>query len=589
MSDLPAAQRQALEAWAVRAIEAGWLSNEARSSLSATTINAPGDLFVQNNRPLVAGLFGGTGVGKSTLLNRLAAEPIARASAERPTSRDITLYVHRSISVDKLPDTFPMERMRTSIHNNEQYRNVLFIDMPDFDSVESANRDLVDLWLPHLDVVIYVVSPERYRDDQGWRLLVQHAREHAWLFVINHWDRAAPEQLDDFRNQLSAAGLENPLIFRTDSSTPSASHTLPGQAGEATSNASADTERKAARTVDDFDKLQSTLTRLSDQSIIDSLQEHGILARLKAMKTLSDAWLNSLGSESVLQDLTGNWQTHWQQRCTDTQQSLQWKIQVRAEEYAEQKSVWLSVFKRKSNSAQQPRSNAPLIDEAFLTRLDNTLEDFLNQQAQLHRIPLSALKQAVAKDYTAARRDVPDRIEDSLQRSLSMPGTRWHRGLHRSAGILCVLLPLAAMAWITWRVVGGFVEGGSDPSAYLSSNFAINGAMLLGLSWLLPAYASQKLKPSRKRAAIRGLNQGVLEALTRIEDQVAAALRGLSTEASALRSDYRKLWQSQPSAHTTEIPDQLRRLLASDNWKDAQRSLDVRANTQSSTDTAPVS
>lgn len=563
MSDLPAAQRQALEAWAERAIEAGWLSSDARLALSGTTINSPDDLFERNNRPLVAGLFGGTGVGKSTLLNRLAGEGVARASAERPTSRDITLYVHRSISVDKLPDTFPMERMRTSLHNNEQYRDVLFIDMPDFDSVESANRDLVDLWLPHLDVVLYVVNPERYRDDQGWRLLLQHAREHAWLFVMNHWDRADSAQLEDFRHQLGGAGLENPLIFKTDSST--------------------------AQAVDDFDKLQRVLKELSEQSIIKNLQEHGIVARLKALKNVSDTWLGSLGNESTLQELPAMWQMHWQRATVDSQRNLQWKIQVQAEQYAQSTAFWLNLFKRKSNLPQLPENKIPLLDDAFLARLDNTLEDFLNQQAQQQRLAVGAFKQAVTPPYDRARRNIPDVVEDSLSRSLALPGTRWHRGLHKIAGLLSVLLPMAAMGWITWRVVGSFVEGGSDPSAYLNLNFVTNGAMLLGLSWLLPAFVHTKLKPSRQQAAAKGLNQGVIEALNRIESQVSTAFNDLTENTDALHSNYQELWRSLPVAKLSDYPDQLKRLLADDDWHRVQRSLDVRANTHNSTDKAPVS
>lgn len=582
MSDLPAAQRQALEAWAEQAIEAGWLSSNARQSLSGMTTNAPGDLFEQNNRPLVAGLFGGTGVGKSTLLNRLAAEPIARASAERPTSRDITLYVHRSISVDKLPDTFPMERMRTSIHSNEQYRHVLFIDMPDFDSVESSNRDLVDLWLPHLDVVLYVVSPERYRDDQGWRLLLKHGREHAWLFVMNHWDRADPAQLEDFRAQLAGAGLNNPMIFRTDSST------LHGaQAADGESSTSPATSQSA--TVDDFDDLQVTLKELSDQSIIENLQEHGILARLKALQEVSDTWLDSLGSESVLQNMAARWQAHWQSGTADIEQSMQWKIQAHAERYAQSEGFWLSLFKRKSNTVRPPESNTPLIDEAFLDRLDNTLEDFLNQQAQQEGLSLRALKQAVAQPYALSRRDVTDRVDDSLAHSLALPGTKWHRGLFKAAGLLCVLLPLASMAWISWRVVGGFVDGGSDPSAYLSSNFAINGSLLLGLSWLLPAFAHKKLKPSRQQAAAKGLKQGVSVALSRIDAQVFQALNELSASAATARSAYQQLWQTLPTDQSDGLPEPFKRLLASGDWQSVHRSLDVRANTHSSTDAAPVS
>ena len=153
-----------------------------------------------------------------------------------------------------------MQHLRTALHSNDHYRHVMFIDMPDFDSVESANRKLVDAWLPHLDVVLYVVSPDRYRDDQGWRLLLQHASEHAWLFVMNHWDRGEQVQLDDFRTQLRGAGMSDPLIFRSDSSQATAQmDNSPGSTNPSLP------EIKSRE--DDFEKLQSTLRRLADESL----------------------------------------------------------------------------------------------------------------------------------------------------------------------------------------------------------------------------------------------------------------------------------------------------------------------------------
>ena len=564
MSDLPAAQQQALEHWASDAIATGWLSDNVLPSLADSVVGAPSDMFSEQHRPLVVGLFGGTGVGKSTLLNRFANETIALSSAQRPTSRDITVYVHRSISVDKLPDNFPMHKMRTSPHGNKKYQHVMFIDMPDFDSVETANRDLVDVWLPHLDLVLYVVSPERYRDDQGWRLLLEHVTQHAWVFVMNHWDRGVPEQLADFSSQLAAAGLAKPIIFKTDSSPDS------------------DPE------IDQFDALQKLIQETSDQSIIRSLEDLGVVARLKALKSLSDSWLDNLGDTEDFKQLSN----HWAQQCATHDKSIEQAMAFRIDQHSQsydEKKGWLSRLRGEQASIAQIPDTASIVDDSILSRLDDSVADFINQQSQSLALPIGAIKHSIAKPYSSARLNFAGSVVSELDKSLAKPGSALQRGLHSFLGIMCVILPLAAMCWIIWRVVAGFSEGGSNPAAYLGSNFAINAVLLLGLSWLLPVFLHRKSKPSPVKAAQKGIKRGLQKALNNIESGVRQGLDELQVTSSELTSSYQGLWQTLAAPDTTNLPEHVKRMLATELTENVQRSLDVRANTQSSTDKAPVS
>ena len=63
--------------WVGEAHGAGWLEAADVAAVEAVERGTPADLFVdQAARPLVVAFFGGTGVGKSTLLNRLAGAPV---------------------------------------------------------------------------------------------------------------------------------------------------------------------------------------------------------------------------------------------------------------------------------------------------------------------------------------------------------------------------------------------------------------------------------------------------------------------------------------------------------------------------------
>jgi hypothetical protein len=521
---------------------------------------------------LVTGLFGGTGVGKSTLLNRLAGEPIARASAERPTSRDITIYVHRSVSVDHLPENLPMQRMRTSLHNNDEYQHVMFVDMPDFDSVEQSNRDLVNLWLPHLDVVMYVVSPERYRDDQGWRLLREHAAAHAWLFIINQWDRGDPMVRDDFIEQLAAQGLSAPMVFTTDCAHP---------------DHAPDANPELA--MDDFNTLQQTLLSLSDEQIISALQEHGVVARLQTLKSISDSWLDSLGNKQTFDTLRQSWLDTAEQEHNKVLSATQLSIVQIAARHADTTPFWkqlLGLGKRAIDTHSDALN--PLTD-TLNEQLKNHLERFCNEQAYTAGLSVAAVRKTTLAPVQQSLSDNRQTLENALNRGLHLPGTRWQQLVQKVTNALSICLPLLALAWISTRIVTAFVQGSSNADAYLGSRFAVNSAMLLGVSWLIPAIANTYFRPSREQAARQGLILGVEEVLANTRIQADLAFKNLSDQAQKLRADYQQLWHELPAHNDAELPTQVQRMLTDQMTHKAPRRLDVRANVHSSTDSAPQS
>ena len=211
--------RQSLRAW-LDGPHRYPLSTLTRATLEglATDLGRQAEALDVERPLLVVVLMGGTGVGKSTLLNALAGGAIAQASFVRPTTRDPVVYYHESIRPERLDPA--LRHCRLVAHDRPALQQKIIVDTPDLDSNDLANREKLHRILPVADIVLYVGSQEKYHDKLGWDLFLQQRRRRAFAFVLNKWDRCLhgdggvrPDE--DLLHDLHAEGFAEPLLFRT--------------------------------------------------------------------------------------------------------------------------------------------------------------------------------------------------------------------------------------------------------------------------------------------------------------------------------------------------------------------------------------
>jgi len=495
----------AAKTWARDAQAAGWLMLEDIAPLETLENRSPATLFDGNaHRPLVVAFFGGTGVGKSTLLNRLARQEIARTGVERPTSREVSIYLHESLHIRQLPKGFPVDRVRMAYHRDEQRRQVLWIDMPDIDSTEQDNRELVIEWLPHIDVLIYVVSPERYRDDKGWRLLRAHGREHAWLFVMNQWDRGQAVQLDDFAKLLIQGGFVDPVILCTDCR-----------------------ENTASRKPDDFARLQEIIQSLAEIHVIEQLEIRAMDLRYEGLRNALKASIDRLGEEDALDGLQASWAHIWTETEADLLKGLEWPIREVAHAFVRHESSPLHKSIKLDTGAESATGKAPpetiLWDDWAQMQLQDALDQLIVEAGDV--VPATPLKTGLKTVAKHARKQILSEAQQALRHALANPGNIAQRFFLRLTGLCAFLLPLIAIGWVSWQAVTAYYASAQTHAGYLGTDFAIHSGLLIVISWLLPFFLNRQLHPSAERAAEKGLRSGINSGLALIQTGVEEALR----------------------------------------------------------------
>ena len=209
------------------ALQAGGdrLDPDARASAEAALARAGERLRLGGDHTIVA-LVGATGSGKSSLFNALSGMEIADVGARRPLTAQPMACVWGEPGAGPLLDWLGVPEgrrvTRESVLDADKeadLRGLVLLDMPDHDSTAIAHRLEVDRLVGLVDLLVWVVDPQKYADEalhSGYlRPLVGH--DDVMVVVLNQIDRLADTEVEtcskDLRRLLDADGLNTARVL----------------------------------------------------------------------------------------------------------------------------------------------------------------------------------------------------------------------------------------------------------------------------------------------------------------------------------------------------------------------------------------
>jgi GTPase SAR1 family protein len=143
----------------------------------------------------VVGMFGATGSGKSSLVNALVGDDVARTHVRRPTTSEALAVVWEPEGAANLLDWLEVrDRVVRVDPVDPRARQLVLLDLPDFDSVEAGNRAVAERLAAQVDALVWVVDPQKYADEVlHAQFITPHARHaEVTLIVLNQSDLLAP-------------------------------------------------------------------------------------------------------------------------------------------------------------------------------------------------------------------------------------------------------------------------------------------------------------------------------------------------------------------------------------------------------------
>lgn len=202
---------------------------EERLVAAHTLIERAGTRLALSGDHTVVALAGATGSGKSSIFNMLARFDMSPVGVRRPTTGVAYACVWGPLAgandlldwVGVLPRNRFVRESQLDGADEVALHGLVLLDLPDFDSIELGHRLEVDRLISLVDLVVWVVDPQKYADRLVHKSYLSEFHRHrdVTVVVLNQADRLPPAEVPrvgaDLRRLLDADKLEGVPVLAT--------------------------------------------------------------------------------------------------------------------------------------------------------------------------------------------------------------------------------------------------------------------------------------------------------------------------------------------------------------------------------------
>ena len=402
----------------------------------------------------VVALAGATGSGKSATFNALSGTTLATVGVRRPTTAHAMATSWGDESAEDLLDWLQIPRrhaLPTDPDMDAALEGLVLLDLPDHDSTELDHRLEVDRLVQLVDMLIWVVDPQKYADaaihDRYLKPLAKHA--DVMMIILNQVDKltlAQREQcLSDLRRLLDAEGLAKVPVIAASAVTGEGIEAL----REALAKQVAEKQAAARRLAADVSVVASKLSAASGTTKLTPLGRSSIdqLTRQVAIAAGVPVVTEAVGKAWRLR---GGLATGWP--------VLAWVAKFKPDPLRRLHLDRLGVGRRRKeiDPSQVGRTSLPATSGVQKARVDTAVRALADQASEgLTRGWADEMKRAAR----SAEDELPDRVDRAIGRTdLDLAQHRRWWQLIRVVQWLLVTTVLVGLGWLTASFVLAYFQ-----------------------------------------------------------------------------------------------------------------------------------